>query len=265
MSSRSPLLLPLVGAIAGAVGALLLSLFGPGLVTFAGTGNFPYRTTAHLRIHTTLTEIPSGASLVASDDPERLMRSNMELVTSRAVLDRVAEETGLGDAERVEGRLTVRRPGGSDLILIDVYGTTPEEARTLADAVVNSFVEYLQADEAKRLEMSIAAYDARIDALRSEYQNTLLASGAEAELDRTLLSNRLDELAASREALIHQLAVGTGGVHVIDGPDLPKDRLSPNPSDLLFGAFVGFVIGGAAAVFLWAIRPPESGAHYREE
>ena len=123
--SRSGDLLSAVGRFWWLV--LLLILLGAG----AGASWATYAPPYYESRVTLVVKIPEGA------DSETLVRTVEALITSSAVLDVVADDSGLGlSEEAVQDRLSVERPTGSAVIEVVAGGRDPDTVEAIASEVV---------------------------------------------------------------------------------------------------------------------------------
>lgn len=240
-------LLPILGALMGAAAA------GVATVSFAAS----YSSTAVVQLHETTTEIPAGAVLGLSLQPEEIVASNIQILESAAILQPVVEVTQYDTVKEVRKHFSAVRARNSDIVRITGSGETAQEAQALTNAIVESYVTYVRADEVERISEEIAAIDNRIAELEAAS-----ADPASIGLTEEDLENLVSELTSLAEQRRIELDLTSGGVQVIDDGNLPASRTRSLVQVTLLGGFLGFAVGMSIAilVWLWPRRPRDDEA-----
>lgn len=205
-----------------------------------------YSSTAVLQLHETTTEIPAGAVLGLSLQPEEIAASNIELIESAAVLLPVVEVTPYDTVKELKRHFSAVRARNSDILRITGSATTPEDAQALTSAIVESYVTYLRADEVDRISAEIVAIENRIVELEAASADPASIGMTEEDLER--LVSELTSLAEQRRI---ELELTSGGVQVVDDGNLPASRSRSLVQVTLLGGFLGFAIGMSIAILIW--------------
>lgn len=237
--------LPILGALIGTAAAVAASMFLA----------VSYDSTAVLLLHETTTEIPAGADLGFSFEPSQIVATNIEVIESSVVLQPVVEATAFATVEDVRRHFSAIRASNSDIIEIVATTDTAEGSRRLANAIVESYVQYLREDEIGRITAEIEAIDTRI----VELESRLFGSDDLDQGEMDAIGNRIDELSSRAETRRIERDVATGGVQVIDSGNLPLTRSRSIVQDALIGGFLGLTIGIGISILLllWPRRSRE--------
>jgi succinoglycan biosynthesis transport protein ExoP len=100
---------------------------------------------------------------------QQLGESYSKLMTTRTVLDLVAQRLGL---ETLPGSVQVMPITNTQLLTVTVTGTDPEQVALIANTLVTLFSEQLQADQATRYADSKSNLKTQLDALDQQIQTT---------------------------------------------------------------------------------------------
>ncbi|TDT18480.1 capsular exopolysaccharide synthesis family protein [Ilumatobacter fluminis] len=188
-----------------------------------------------------LVETGGGDSLFADDselrgaDATRAIQTEIEVIEGERVRTRVERRLEIDDPAEAEARAV----GVTDVIVVTVRSNDPEQARDLANAYVE---EYIEERRDQAVEELLAAGE-QIQEKLAELQVSIdeLAS------DDPLRSSLLAQQAAFQETL-GQLQVDaglkTGGAAVVQIAELPVDPVEPTPlRSAAIAAFIGAVLG----------------------
>ncbi len=216
--------IPVLGMVLGTVISLAVAL--------ASTKQYTGGSSLLIRQSNLQTLIDPTAS-ANSEDPARLTATNLLLVTSTAVAQRV--QAALGSTESPSdliSQITASANPDADIINIAAKDPSPKRAADLANAFAEQFVAF----ERAQAQDQAAAGAAR---LRSEIASLPASDTA--------------ELAQLQQALHNVLAlqaVTTGDATVIDSATPPSSPSSPNlKKAAVLGLLAGLAVG-LAAVFL---------------
>lgn len=166
-------------------------------------------------------------------------------------------EHGALSVAALQSRLTATALTQSALVRLDATGPSPQDAQTVAQEVITSFLANLQGDAASRtrqletqLQMNISTLNREISALHGLTQSAAV-------------TEQIASLQASRQALIGQnatlvangLAQGTSAT-LSAAPVAASDPISPKRSlNLIAGLVLGIVLGIALAWLRHSLRP----------
>ena len=177
-----------------------------------------------------------GAPVTPSVDPEGDKSTNILLVTTNVVAERVRERLDLDDsAEALLSSVEVKQAENGNLVEITATDTDPARAKQVADGFATEYVAY-----AKRTAR------AQIQEGRALVRDQLgrLPRGPGSETERRELRDALQRLVVLE-------AVQTGNAEVIDLATLPSAAASPTPRrDALLALVVGLALGVGLAFFL---------------
>ena len=165
--------------------------------------------------------------LSGSGEPDRDAATNIKLVVSNSVAERVARVAGVpaNQVDELRSRVSVGSSGNSNIA--DITMTDPNAARaaTLANAWAEQFVQTrIEADRAK-VQQSLDAATDRVDQLRAQ-------GASDEELAR--LQEQLDDLRLLAD-------VQTGNVEILDRATPPSDPEQASPAQVALG--VGLLQG----------------------
>lgn len=197
-----------------------------------------YEATAKLLI----TQQQSILSPTAPSDPERLARTNKELIELDSVAERVRRSLRIRgrqfSADDLLDRLEVEVREDSDVIALKVRDRNP----AVAQAVVNAFAEQYVAF---RKRVSRASLQEAIDLAQAQLDE--LSAGQRAGRRGQAIERRKRDLELSA-------AQQSGNVDVVNQAELPTDRVAPRPvfATLLAlpaGLLLGLLLAGIASLF----------------
>jgi capsular polysaccharide biosynthesis protein len=202
-----------------------------------------------------------------SNDPDRFVRNQAEIITSASVLRRATELIKSDEAPvTLRGRVDVEATRGSDLLTIRAVDSTAQGAAALADAVGVAYQQVVAEqfeDAAKRAIQELQAAKSELEGRLTRLEPALQASpndpGLESERDaiRKGLAGIDDQIQNLR---VEASLAGTGEVdleraEVPDGPTQPRPRRTAAA-----GALFGLFVAGALAWWLNGRRIARAGA-----
>jgi capsular exopolysaccharide synthesis family protein len=245
-------------------------LVGGAALAYAMTKEDRYRASAELLLLSPTT-VEADAQQI-SDEPDRAIANEIEILGSADMQDAVAEVLG-GDFPDV----SANTKGENDVVVLTAESTDPEAAR---DAVNT----YAQAYERLRRQRTVQALRAELESVQdgrnakrqqlddllaplTELSNRIAALPPGPERDALIAQREQaeDGLTGLRDSLVGQIGEAeqqtrdiqnamrnpTGGVDVLNPATTPSSPFYPQPKkDLLVGLIVGLLLGVAAA-FVW--------------
>jgi capsular exopolysaccharide synthesis family protein len=174
--------------------------------------------------------------IIESIDPTRDVETASQFVTNTEVAARAKQELDLEQSPRDLLRDVTAEPvAQSNIVAITATGSSPEEARDLADAIAKATVE----DRTERVHSAIKQ-------VLPTYEAQLAASSGTAA----------DTLAAQVAQLEALLASPDPSIRIEAEADLPNEQASPRPLLSIAGGLVaGLVLGIAGAFALQNLDP----------
>lgn len=213
--------MPLLAALLCAAAAIALSVSST--KQYEATSNILFKPAG-------LAEQVGGASQPTDVDPEGTKATNLLLVTTTEVADRVRRALSLRvTPEDLLGQVEVSTESSANLVNITAKDPDPALAARIANTWAEQFVAFSK-DSAR------AKVREGEDLLRERAR----ALPADATADRAALQDAL-----SRLILIE--SVQTGDVEVVDRASVPSDPSSPKP---LRDGILAFLLGGALGIGL---------------
>ena len=153
----------------------------------------------------------------ADRDPERVVRTNLELIETETVADRVSGAlTATGDelsASELLDRVDADIENDSDLVAIKVRDEDPELAAEIANAFANQYTRFRDRASRRNLEDAIERTQVELEALAEEDVGS--------PRGRTL-ERRLSDLEIAA-------ALQGSSVEVAERAGVPDDPVEPNP------------------------------------
>jgi len=241
-----------------------------GAVAFAGAARSTerYQTSARILIsEPPAIDLPFVTQSL-SEDPERRLQTELELIESRSMRERIAELTGR------QLSVDAATSGDSDVIVLTADGADPDQLADDVNDVASSYTRLRQEDlvlglqegrqrVAQELRVAqrslfelvapIAQLDSRIAATPAGVDRDLLVQERDALQDRVgsqqVELNRqvaqYQDLLASIDGLTE---TAPGGVEVISEAGVPSEPYFPQPrKDTLVGLSIGLLLGLAVA------------------
>lgn len=222
---------------------------------------------------------PNDARTTASQ-PDRYLLSQIEVLQSRQLAEAVAER--LGDPDGVRG--VIRSSGfehvpETDVVVVSVRQTDAENARRVAQEIVDTYISNLRAAESALVEPDLARLDSEIAASRAALaevnerireafapylslttdqprqipNETVLVPNEAAE--RQFLLADILRLEQERNALVNQPSqINTS---VIQNATLPTSPITETGGVFEIAAFIGMLLLGISAALLWARFSPK--------
>ena len=183
-------------------------------------------------------QLPGLGLIPESPDPTRDVETAARLVTQRDVAERVVQELNLDESpEDVLGKVEAEPIAQSNLVAITAEGSTPEEARDLANAFADGVV-------AERTEQLHQQLDMLIPSLRERVEADPAANTGPGSL-----AEQLAQAETLRAGPDPTLRVETRAA-APDSPAAPNKKLT-----LAAGLLSGLILGIGGAFALHAIDP----------
>ena len=217
-----------------------------------------YEAQARMAVRTLPGDSIFGSDYLGYVDPERAIATEIEVLESDVVLQRVKDDLGLTtDPPSVTGTAV----SGADVVAVSVRSGSPETAQTLANAYVKAYVEVKREQTVAGLTAASAQLQQQFDDLQQQI-DTLDGQVAAAPLDQR--PQLTSELAGQRAALLTQqssfkerldqmnidAALSSGGAQLVQPASLPVDPIEPTPLRTMALALVVGLLLGLGAVFL---------------
>jgi capsular polysaccharide biosynthesis protein len=201
-------------------------------------------------------DAPGGQITQASgsdEDPDRVLRNQVERLNSPAVLNEVAVLTG-GRLTRgqVRDRVSVEAAGDADVITIRALDATPEQAAQLAELVPQAYLRTIKERTTRtKAELQQAQDQAKDDLVR--IRGALQANPGDVGLQADLAAaNRELQQAADAKRAAAQLGTAEGALASQDADAVVGDEpAQPQPAR---AAAVGALLGLAVSVALVSWR-----------
>jgi capsular exopolysaccharide synthesis family protein len=170
---------------------------------------------------------PGSSVFTGSGEPERDAATNVQLIVSNSMAERVADVAGIpaNRAGELLGQVSVGSSGNTNIADITVNDADPERAAVLANAWAEQFRQSRKAADQGTVQEAIDDLQTQIDELQ--------ASGTSSE-----------EIAGLRTRLIdlNQIrALQTGNVEILDRATVPTDVVQSSPNQVALG--VGLLQG----------------------
>jgi hypothetical protein len=236
---------------------ILAALLGA-LVAYGWSSRQPVRYEGVIEVF--LSPVPGGdqGNQRTADEAARDVRTQAELLTSPAVLERAASLSRTKiTRKQLEKRLTVDPAQDADLITIRVMDATPKGAARLADSVARAYREVRAeraqdaADQAKAgLDRSLKKLDADLDLiigqLRTDPNNRRLQAERRAALEQ------LNSAAVRRQQIAFDADLAAGSqVSPQERAPIPDEPAEPRPvRTAIIGMMLGLALGAALAWWL---------------
>jgi Mrp family chromosome partitioning ATPase/capsular polysaccharide biosynthesis protein len=190
----------------------------------------------------------------AASDPTRFAAAQIDIVESEAVARRAAERLPGLTAEDVEDSISVTGAAGSDVLTITAVAEVPRQARDLANAVAESYIENRRESAVAGLQQAAKDIDDKIANVQSsiaDLDRQLAALPADApgrdalRAAREAATTQYQTLYARQQELAVNVSLQRGGAEIIAPARTPTSRSSPKPlRDAMLGGLVGLVLSG---------------------
>ena len=185
--------------------------------------------------------------LSGSGEPDRDAATNIKLIVSNEVADRVARVAGIpaNQSDELLDRISVGSAGDSNIADLTYTDPNPRRAAILANAWAEQFVQSrIEADRAK-VQEALDTATQRVDQLQAQ-------GASEAELAR--LQQQLDDLKLLAD-------VQTGGVEILDRATPPTSPEQASPAQVALGVgLLQGLLGLALMAGYRRLRDPVDGA-----
>jgi capsular polysaccharide biosynthesis protein len=232
------------------------------VVAYGWSSRQPVRYEATLQL-----DFSSVVGQASSDqDPDRVLRNQVELLNSAAVLNRVAKlsDPPLTRAQ-VRDRVSVEAAGDADVITIRALDATPRQAARLAELVPRAYQQVLK-ERARRTVASLQRAQDAAEADLASIKAALRAKPGDPSLlaDQAAASDELRRAAEAKREAARQSAVQAASAAAQDtDAEVGDQPAQPQPAR---AAAVGALLGLAVSVALvsWRtgqqLRGPGAGA-----
>ena len=185
--------------------------------------------------------------LSGSGEPDRDAATNIKLIVSNEVADRVARVAGVpaNQSDELLNRISVGSAGDSNIADLTYTDPNPGRAAILANAWAEQFVQSrIEADRAK-VQEALDTATQRVDQLQAQ-------GASEAELAR--LQQQLDDLKLLAD-------VQTGGAEILDRATPPTSAEQASPAQVALGVgLLQGLLGLALMAGYRRLRDPVDGA-----
>lgn len=169
-------------------------------------------------------------------------RTQVELIASGVVLDRIAEQLGLVDTEELAESLTVTMVPDSQIVDISVERPSPVQAAEWANAVAQSFLEYRRDQAIENAHEASQQVARRVQLVEEELAT--FGAGTDDAPSRSSLQAQLASLHAQLIQIPDVQAISQGGGNVITPAEAGDDPVRPNPTtNLLVAGLLGVMMG----------------------
>lgn len=217
-----------------------------------------YEAQARMAVRTLPGDSIFGSDYLGYVDPERAIDTEIEVLQSDLVYQRVKENLGLTtDPPGAAGSAV----GATDVVAVSVRSGNPATAQALADAYVRAYIDVKREQTVAGLTAASAELDSQIASLQSQIQALDGQIGEAPANEREQLTR---ELADQRAALVDQqatfkqrlnqmqvdAALSTGGAQLVQPASLPSDPVEPTPVRTAILALVVALLLGLGAAFL---------------
>lgn len=200
-----------------------------------------------------------GSDYLGNVDPKRTIATEIEVLQSGLVLQRLKQNLGLvADPPGVQGSVV----GATDVVSVKVRSGSALTAQTMADAYVQAYIDVkreqtvsgLNAASAQ-LESQIADLDSQISAIDQQIDATPADQRDQVERDfspqRQALVNQLSSFKERLDQMQIDAALSSGGAQLVQPASLPAGPVEPTPvRSGSLAVVVGLLLGLGAAFLL---------------
>ncbi|HEX9260760.1 MAG TPA: polysaccharide biosynthesis tyrosine autokinase, partial [Acidimicrobiales bacterium] len=188
------------------------------------------------------TTLPSG---------DRLVRTELQVVESQAVRERVAQSLGVEEAPAVRARAE----DGSDVIVLRVRSSNRDLAADATNSYAQAYIE-LRRDQAvddrlaavTQLQQTVEQVQADIDDIDARLPTAPASERVSLEQQRTALVGQQASLRGTIDELQIEAALATGDAQVLQAASIPGDPVEPRPWRTLAIALAVGVLFGVVVV-----------------
>ncbi|HEV3451463.1 MAG TPA: hypothetical protein VG869_09675 [Acidimicrobiia bacterium] len=200
-----------------------------------------------------------NGTVSAKDQTPFLASTYAQLATTKPVLARAAQRSGLAISEKTaESRVSASASNGLGFVTITAKGPHPEDASRLANAVAQSLIVAVNAQQDQAIREDLAPVNQQIQGLQS--QLNVLAADASQRSDLQARYTALLQAAVARQTAPRDR------VDVVSPAAAPSGRISPKPITNSVLAFViAIIITAELSVALRAWGDRFSAAEDPEE
>ena len=179
---------------------------------------------------------------------EQELQTQLQLMRSEALAQRVAETLSMGSESAVLSSISVSLVPDTRVIQVTAYDADPERAAQLAQTVAEQYLEFRREDALQRLVEATSTIRQQLEAGQQELDRLdQQLEEAETSAERSVIAqdrqNTADEVAELRSQLSRLQAsdpVARGGGRIIQAAEVPSSPSSPKP---LRNTFVAMVLG----------------------
>lgn len=208
-----------------------------------------YEGKAQVLLQPRSTESLFDANVARPPDPDRTVKTEIEVLKSRPIRAGVRRQLG------VAPRPSVSSVNQTDLIEVRVRHRDPKLAARIADAYAQVYIDFRRTQavddqlaagariysKVDELQKEIDALDAQIASLPAAERQALGSSLTDRKAglfqNLTLFQNRLDELQVNAE-------LKTGGAQLVSLAAVPESPVRPRPAhDMVLAAIIGLFLG----------------------
>ena len=153
-------------------------------------------------------------------DPNRLVQTEIQVLRSEPVRERVAVALGLDpdDVPSVSGRSV----GQTDVVEVSVRNTDPQTARVVANVYANAYIDFRRTQAVDDLLKANEQIRTRINELQTQ-----INSLPEGDPQRDRLSDQLAAFRQQFDELEVAGALRTGGAQLVRAAETPEDPVEP--------------------------------------
>ena len=211
-----------------------------------------YEASAQMLVKTRASETVFGNGNISLGDPKRAVQTEIKVLESQIVSQRVQQILGL-DEEPPD--VSGSTDGATDVVTVKVRSGNPTTARVVADAYVEAYIEIKREQAVGTLVSAGAELQKKITELQQQIDDIDAQLEAEGEDDdladqrqilfdqQTLFEQRLDQLQVDA-------ALATGGAQAVRQAEQPADPVEPTPMRTAALALVVGLLLGLGAAFL---------------
>src|SRR5215216_2555549 len=196
--------------------------------------------------------ILGGGTSLSSSDRQVYLAKQVEIMTSREVLERSLRSIGsrqpLADARET---LSVQQSADMASVSIVATGSTPRSAAALANAVGTAYERVTEERAAEQASRGIASLERLIGRLQARLDATPKPPDGRLTLRQQQLAGQIADLQQREQDIAVQAEMYASGVELFERAELPDAPIQPKPKlAAALGALLGLL--GAAGWAWWA-------------